>query len=259
MDNESLVCAVCGGSSSLLDVVDFNKSCEEAKGKFLPLAGVPVYYALCGSCGFCFAPEIAKWSLDEFAQRIYNNQYTLVDPDYIEVRPREHAATLLSMFGNALRSVRHLDYGGGDGTLVEILRKSGWDSTSYDPFVNRDTRPDQLGQFELITAFEVFEHVPDVQELMSQLRSLLSPNGVVLFTTLLSDGNIHPNQRIGWWYASPRNGHISLFSRDSLAILAQGSKFNVGSFDSGVHAFFTEVPPWASHVIRINAEPSIEH
>jgi SAM-dependent methyltransferase len=250
MGNESLVCAVCGGSSSLLDVVDFNKSCEEAKGKFLPLAGVPVYYALCDRCGFCFAPEISKWSLDEFAQRIYNAQYALVDPDYIEARPRANAATLLSMFGDSLRSVRHLDYGGGDGALVDILRQSAWDSMSYDPFVNRDTRLDQLGRFELITAFEVFEHVPDVQELMSQLRSLLSPDGLVLFSTLLSDGNIQSKQRISWWYASPRNGHISLFSRDSLAILAQRSNFNFGSFSSGFHAFFTKVPPWAAHVVR---------
>jgi SAM-dependent methyltransferase len=230
--------------------VDFNKSCEEGNGKFLPLAGVPVYYALCSKCGFCFAPEISKWSLDEFAEKIYNNQYALVDPDYLEARPRANATNLLSNFGNSLRSVRHLDYGGGDGALAKILRKSGWDSTSYDPFVNRDTRPDQLGQFELITAFEVFEHVPDVQGLMSQLRMLLAPNGVVMFSTLLSDGNIHSNQRIGWWYASPRNGHISLFSKNSLAILAQGSKFNFGSFSSGFHTFFTNVPPWASDVIR---------
>ena len=110
---------------------------------------------------------------------------------------------------------------------------------------------EQLGKFDLITAFEVFEHVPDVRELMSNLCSLLSPNGLVLFSTLLSDGNIHSNQRISWWYASPRNGHISLFSRKSLEILAQNYGVSFGSFSGAVHFFVTKVPPWADHIIRM--------
>lgn len=248
---KNLLCPVCNGFCSLLDVVDFNKSCEEARGKFLDLSGVPVYYALCSGCGFCFAPELATWTLEEFEKRIYNDEYVIVDPDYIETRPRSNAISLISMFGDRARSIRHLDYGGGIGVLAKHLREHNWQSISYDPFVDRNTDVDQLGKFELITAFEVFEHVPDVQQLMSNLRSLLSPNGLVLFSTLLSDGNIHSNQRISWWYASPRNGHISLFSRRSLAILAKNSGVNFGSFSDGFHVFFTKVPPWADHIIRM--------
>lgn len=251
MDKQNLICSVCGGACSLLDVVDFNKSCEEARGKFLGLAGIPVYYAICSKCGFCFSPELYEWTLDEFERRIYNDEYILVDPDYIETRPRANAAALLSMFSNLPSSVRHLDYGGGNGLLVKLLHESNWESISYDPFADRNICVAQLGKFELITAFEVFEHVPDVQELMSNLRSLLSSNGLILFSTLLSDGNIHSNQRISWWYASPRNGHISLFSRNSLAILAQNSGFNFGSFSQGLHVFLTNVPPWAAHIIQM--------
>lgn len=247
----NLHCPVCNGTCSLLDVVDFNKSCEEARGKFLGLAGVPVYYALCSNCGFCFIPEIAAWKLEEFEERIYNNEYVLVDPDYLEIRPRANAANLISMFGDGAHSIKHLDYGGGSGLLASVLKKSNWQSVSYDPFVDRNVNIDQLGKFDLVTAFEVFEHVPDVQQLMANLRSLLAPNGIVLFSTLLSDGNIFSNQRISWWYASPRNGHISLFSRKSLAILAQNSGFNLGSFSEGFHVLFEKVPPWADHIIRI--------
>ena len=72
--DQHLLCSVCNGACSLLDVVDFNKSCEEVRGKFLGLAGIPVYYALCGKCGFCFAPELSTWKLEEFEERIYNDE-----------------------------------------------------------------------------------------------------------------------------------------------------------------------------------------
>jgi SAM-dependent methyltransferase len=256
MDHKNWICSVCGGACSLLDVVDFNKSCDEASAKVLGLSGISVSYALCGRCGFCFAPELSAWTLDEFERRIYNDQYVLVDPDYVERRPGANAAGLTAMFRTLPTSVRHLDYGGGNGLLAKLLQEAKWDSTSYDPFVDRNLGVEQLGKFDLITAFEVFEHVPDVRQLMSNLRSLLAPNGLVLLSTLLSDGNIQPDQRINWWYASPRNGHISLFSRSSLATLAQSSGLNFASFSDGLHVLFTQIPPWAAHVIQIGSDPS---
>jgi SAM-dependent methyltransferase len=250
VDDDSLICPVCRGACAWLDVVDFNKSCEEARGKYLPLSGVPVYYAICGGCGFCFAPGFSAWTFEDFETRIYNEDYVSVDPDYVEARPRANANLLLSTFGSLPASVRHLDYGGGSGALAHILRQSNWNSASYDPFIDRGVEVGSLGKYDLITAFEVFEHVPDVQKLMSDLRLLLSSDGIALFSTLLSDGNLQPNQRINWWYASPRNGHISLFSRNSLVTLARGNGWNVASFSQGLHLFFTSIPPWAAHVIR---------
>jgi SAM-dependent methyltransferase len=247
---DALTCPVCAGSCALLDVVDFNRSCEEERGKVLPLAGVPVYYALCGTCGFCYAPEIAAWPLKEFEDRIYNADYAAVDPDYREVRPRTNAAMLRATFGEPGRAIRHLDYGGGSGLLAATLRESGWQSASYDPFVDRDTRIDTLGRFDLITAFEVFEHVPDVSRLMETLQALLAPGGMVIFSTLLSDGHLYPKQRITWSYVAPRNGHISLYSRTSLAVLGRRYGWNFASFSELLHVFFTTPPPWASQMLR---------
>ena len=118
----NLLCPICNEASYLLDVVDFNKSCEELRGKFLGLSGAPIYYARCDNCGFCFAPEIANWKLEEFEERIYNNEYSLVDPDHIEIRPRANATNLISMFGDKAHSIKHLDYGGGGG---QCLRGTG--------------------------------------------------------------------------------------------------------------------------------------
>ncbi len=251
MDSKSLTCKVCGAIASPLDAVDFNKSCEEARGKFLQPRGILILYALCPNCGFCFAPEMAKWTLAEFEERVYNKDYVLIDPDYVEDRPRGSAASLLSAFDNVKGSFKHLDYGGGRGLLAKILRESQWDSVSYDPFVDRNTDIKKLGTFDLITAYEVFEHVPDVQTLMSDLCSLLSPTGIILFSTVVSDGEIAPNKPVKWWYASPRNGHISLFSRNSLEVLARQSGFLFRSFSPGFHTFLRTIPPWAAHVIKM--------
>jgi SAM-dependent methyltransferase len=246
-------CSVCGAAADLLDVVDLSKSCEEPRGKFLPLSGIPVYFARCGICGFCFAPEIMAWTKAEFERLIYNAGYQYVDPDYAETRPLANARSLLKMFQDRSAPIRHLDYGGGNGRLSLELVKSGWRSTSYDPFIDDAESREQLGKFNLITAFEVFEHVPNVRRLMNELTGLLQPDGVILFSTLISDGHIKPRERLSWWYASPRNGHISLFSKASLHLLAKHHGFTLASFSDGFHMLFIALPSWAKHLVSTQA------
>jgi SAM-dependent methyltransferase len=248
---KALVCPVCSGASKLYDVVDFNKSCEELRGKFLPLSGTPIYYARCSGCGFCYAPEIYAWSLERFEDKIYNKEYVEIDPDYLEDRPKGNAGFLLNIFANQALPASHLDYGGGNGLLSQFLKQYGWNSSSYDPFVNRDTNISEVGKFEFITAYEVFEHVPDVQQLMANLVQLLAKNGVVFFSTLVSDQSILANQRLGWWYASPRNGHISLYTKESLVILAKQHSLNFHSFSPAFHVFYSGMPSWSRPIFTL--------
>ncbi len=250
-------CPVCGSLAEAIDVVDFNKCCEEARGLYFKICGYPVYYVLCNDCGFCFAPELHRWSLNEFANNVYNSEYAKADPDYLDARPINNAKNIKSIFENISVKINHLDYGGGSGLLSQLLRDSGWASNSYDPFVDGDQVVDALGQFDLITAFEVFEHVPDIDQLMAHLSSLLRSDGIILFSTLLSDGFIKRNQRLSWWYASPRNGHISLFSKNSLSIIAGKVGLNFGSFSEGFHLFWRGNPEWAKHLLSKFEKPEI--
>jgi SAM-dependent methyltransferase len=242
-------CPVCGAACALHDTVDFNKSCEELRGKFLPPSNISVSYFRCPGCGFCFAPEIAKWSLAEFEERIYNGDYVLVDPDYAGARPQANAESVRSIFGNRGLSITHLDYGGGNGRLSQLLAQEGWNSASYDPFVDRKLRVDRLGNFDLITAFEVFEHVPEPRKLIREVSGLLRPDGIVLFSTLLSDGILESSGPLQWWYASPRNGHISLFSKQSLNLLAAENDLQWTSLADGLHCMWRSVPDWAAHLL----------
>jgi SAM-dependent methyltransferase len=243
-------CPICGSKSDLLDTVDFNKSCEEAYGKFLPRAGIAVSYFLCAECRFCWAPILHTWSIQEFEDKIYNQDYIQVDPDYVEARPQTQAKMLTSMPVQLPSSLKHVDYGGGNGTLTKLLNQAGWNSISYDPFVNRETKIETLGKFGLITSFEVFEHVPDVHKLINDLNQLIATDGIIIFSTLISDDQIHPGMKLNWWYASPRNGHISLFSSKSLGLLADLGNFQFASFSPGLHAFFRTVPTWAADLLK---------
>lgn len=242
-------CPVCDTTTVLHDVVDFNKSCEEARQHFLPLSGTPIYYERCPGCGFVFAPEFGAWSDHDFQQHIYNERYIDIDPDYVSKRPLSNTDFLQQLFGDGRAQIRHLDYGGGSGVLSGALTQRGWDSTSYDPFPRNEQNIAALGKFNLISAFEVFEHVPDVTELMRNIRSLMADECVVIFSTLLSDGHIKPNQRLTWWYASPRNGHISLFSKQSLVLLAEQHGLQFGSFNGGTHCFFNRLPEFAKKLL----------
>lgn len=226
--------------------MDFNKNCEEARGLELGDSGILVEYVLCDECGFCFAPELCRWTFEEFERYIYNDQYETVDPDYRKTRPQANAAMVHHLLGHA--RISHLDYGGGSGLLSEALRAHGWQSNTYDPFIQRDVRVEDLGRFDLVTAFEVFEHVPDVEKLLDQLRQLTKPDGLILFSTLLSDGEIARGKPLTWWYASPRNGHISLFSSRSLRRSLDRCGFQLASANANLHLAHRGLPPWARHL-----------
>jgi Methyltransferase domain len=241
---KSLTCPVCTHAADWLDVVDFNKSCEEPRGTYLPLSKIPIYYALCENCHFTFSPELYSWSHQQFEQYIYNEEYCLVDPDYKELRPKGNAALLKNIFSLAPPKL-HLDYGGGNGMLSEIMKEAGWNSYTTDPYSQVNSKPAIKDQFNLITAFEVFEHSSDVNLLMKSLSELLSKDGAILFSTMLSDHHIKKNQRITWWYASPRNGHISLFSSKTLEFPGKSHGLNFMSFSPNIHVFYRKITPWS--------------
>jgi len=246
---ETATCPVCAGAAMLYDVVDFNKSCTDTPGARRALCGRPVYYHRCQSCFFVYAREFQAWSGDEFAAHIYNDAYIEVDPDFVSKRPLGNAQFIESLFGEHKGLIRHLDFGGGNGLLSRSLVQAGWQSTSYDPYAGDAVPLASLGKFDLITAFEVFEHVADVQDLMDRLGALMGEQCVLIFSTLLSDEHLQPNGRLDWWYASPRNGHISLFSKQSLVALATSRGVDFGSFNPGLHCFFNSLPDWARKLL----------
>jgi 2-polyprenyl-6-hydroxyphenyl methylase/3-demethylubiquinone-9 3-methyltransferase len=232
----------------LLGEVDFNKSCEDRRQVALPRSGLSIPYHRCGDCGFAFTVAFDGFTAADFHAHIYNEEYVSVDPDFVEVRPR-HNAELVSqriLAGSAERSV--LDYGGGNGLMSRLLRDRGITrAQSYDPFYAGSARPST--RFDLVTCFEVMEHTTTPYETMRDLRWFMQDRGMIVFSTLLQPASF-ASEGLAWWYASPRNGHVSLYSRESLNALTKRLGVSWASFNDVLHvAYRKKLPQWAAHLV----------
>jgi SAM-dependent methyltransferase len=227
-------CKVCGTLTELQGCVDAGRSCEIYRRTYLQLSGMPIYYHRCLGCGFLFTVAFDTWSFADFREKIYNDGYAAADPDYADgSRARANAALTDNVMGQ-LNARRVLDYGGGDGTMATELRAKGLDAHSWDPLTDR-IRGDAVapGTFDLVTAFEVFEHTPTPIPTAAEALNFLRPHGRLLFSTLLVDDL--PRQATDFWYIAPRNGHISLHTSASLRALFARLGWTVRSFSANLH------------------------
>jgi len=241
------VCKICQGPSPLFGVIDFHKSCIEAQGRRLALSGYPVYYRRCSVCLFTFTNAFDAWTHADFHEQIYNDDYIVVDPDFVELRPTGNAKALAETFQASRASIDILDYGGGSGLTAKLLRRDGFSAVTYDPFSEFDVMPAE--RFDLISCFEVMEHVPSPKDTVATMVSLLKGSGAILFSTLVQPAEFD-GIGLNWWYAGPRNGHVSLYSALSLARLFEPHGMHVSSFSEGVHIAYREIPSFASHILK---------
>jgi 2-polyprenyl-6-hydroxyphenyl methylase/3-demethylubiquinone-9 3-methyltransferase len=232
-------CKVCNGTAELFGVVDFNKNCLEEQGVLLALTGVPIWYHRCTTCGLIFTAAFDHWPPHYFAEHIYNEDYVKVDPDFRERRAVSNTR-LVANFIRRGEGLRLLDYGGGNGTLANLLRSQGVDAASWD--ANTDSvRPSQAA-FDVVTSFEVFEHTTDPVTTCAEALSCLKPGGVLFFSTLTVD--TLPPRAVHFWYIAPRNGHITIHTTTSLTRLFERFGYRLHHHNNLLHLAFRALPDW---------------
>lgn len=242
-------CKICQQPAPLFGVVDFNRNCEIAGGVTLPPIGVPVPHRRCTGCGFIFTDAFDDWSHDDFKTHIYNDGYRAVDPEYLDARPHANAGVVMQLFGAERADRRVLDFGGGNDVLCTALRAAGFSAAAtYDPFVPAHAQAPE-GTFDLVTCFETLEHMPDPLGGIGQIAEKLADPGLVLFSTLLQPADI-ARRGMAWWYIGPRNGHVSLFSRDALEKAWRQHGCHVISFDDNLHIAFRTLPDYARRAFK---------
>ena len=141
---------------------------------------------------------------------------------------------------------RMLDYGVGPATSSMFFERLGWEVTGADvsetmldfarwraarrgsscEFIDlRDTEP-AVGDFDVVVAFEVMAHVPDIPATLDQMRRSLKPGGILIFNVYapppgpgtcghLFVGNYHVlrHVRTAGFAKHPRIGKYYMFER----------------------------------------------
>ncbi len=129
-----------------------------------------------------------------------------------------------------------LDYGGGYGIFTRTMRDYGYDFVHYDPHCRNlfakgfdlMTLESLVSPKNLVTAWEVFEHAVDPNQMMDELTRC---GNNILFSTELIPGEILTSID-DWSYFAPQIGqHLSFYTLKSLSHLA--GKHNLFLYSDG--------------------------
>lgn len=216
-------CKICGSTSPLLFTAQVLRTHS-------------VSYFQCNNCQFIQTEE-PYWLPAAYANAITSLDIGLIDRN-LHFLPITQA--IINTFFTA--DAHFLDYGGGYGMFVRMMRDAGYNYYRQDDYCDNTfakhfdiTDLAQHPPFELITAFEVFEHLPQPE---TELKRMLSFGKSVLFSTTLQPENQHFKSPDDWWYFAPETGqHIAFYTKKALARLA--AKYELNYYTHGNLHLFT--------------------
>ena len=180
-----------------------------------------VQYYLCSRCKSLQTQE-PYWLEEAYSTPVHQGaggtSQNLNDLDTGAAQRVLSSLAVTARVANSLNLKNVLDYGGGDGLLCRLLRDYGFNAFVSDPhaaptYAPGFTRPN-FERPDLITAFEVMEHMSNPAEELAALFEL-QPTAFLATTTTYS------GQDKDWWYLIPSTGHhIFFYSEAALQMIA---------------------------------------
>lgn len=214
------VCNICGGETSKI----FDA---------LVLGKYTVDYLQCKSCGF-IQTEKPYWLKEAYVSAITSIDVGLI---YRNLSFSATVPAILDMFSTKGES--YIDYGGGYGMFVRIMRDKGYDFYLHDIYAEnmfakyfelKDFSGD--GKFAALTAFEVFEHLEDP---LNELEKMFELSDTIIFSTALQPRSGFTSAE-DWWYFTPETGqHIAFYNTQSLEIISKKYNCHLYSNKSDLH------------------------
>jgi 2-polyprenyl-3-methyl-5-hydroxy-6-metoxy-1,4-benzoquinol methylase len=148
----------------------------------------------CKSCGFVFSQWVP--TLEELRHE-YESTYTRSDD--VSVITLSRFPELLNLFGQYKVNNTIIDVGAGNGHFIKAAKDAGWIAygTEFEERAVRiceakgiimqagklDSRNYKPDFFDVITSFEVIEHINNPLEELTNFNRILRPGGLVYITT----------------------------------------------------------------------------
>ena len=192
-----------------------------------------ISYFKCNNCSF-IQTEDPYWLLKAYSSAITKSDIGLISRNIYSSNILENI--LLNLFPNVDKC---LDYAGGYGIFVRIMRDKGFNFYWYDDYCENIFSEHFVGtlskHYDLITAFEVFEHLPNPLDI---IEKLLKITNTLFFSTEITDDVTNFND---WWYRGEISGqHISFYHTETLQFVAKKYNLHYYSFANKTIHLFTK-------------------
>jgi hypothetical protein len=221
------------------------ESATDAFGTLKVLVSFEARYRRCRSCGFVFI-EAVNW-----LELAYSSAIAASDTGIVvrNLKLADAAALLIPLAFSEAR--RFLDYGGGAGLLVRLLRDRGFDFRLQDKYCTNvfargfEAQPGE--RFDLVTCMELVEHLVDPLPTFAELADLAP---AMLFSTeLLPRSRNRPGE---WWYYAPETGqHVSFYTRKSLQVIGERLGRRLATNGSNLHLL--SIKPVSDRLLKLVA------
>ena len=173
-----------------------------------------VKYYRCPECGF-IQTEAPYWLDEAYSSAIADADIGLLGRNFTLAK---QISALLKTTFPTLSSF--LDLGGGYGIFTRLMRDSGFRFEWYDKYCENlfaQGFERKHEHYDLITAFELLEHLADPLEDIGVIMSAC--DNLICTTELVPEPAPKPGN---WWYYSPHTGqHISFYTPKAMQIIAE--------------------------------------